>query len=210
MFTGLVSDVGRIASASDSDRLRRIRIESGYDPASIVLGASIACSGPCLTVVAFGPRQEGGSWFDVDCAAETLARTTVGEWRDGRRLNLERSLKIGDELGGHMVTGHVDGVAEIAAREEVTGAGEWGPTARFVLRAPARLMRFVAEKGSISLDGTSLTVNDVGADTFSVLLIPHTLAVTTWGERRAGDRVNLEVDLMARYAARLVEAGQGG
>jgi riboflavin synthase len=208
MFTGLVSDVGRIASASDGDRLRRFRIESGYDPVSIALGASIACSGPCLTVVASGPRDQG-SWFEVDVAAETLARTTAASWGEGTRLNLERSLKIGDELGGHIVTGHVDGVAEIAAREEVTGEGEWGPTARFVLRARPELMRFVAEKGSVTLDGTSLTVNGVERDTFTVLLIPHTLAVTTWGDRRAGDRINLEVDLMARYAARLVEAGQG-
>ena len=208
MFTGLVSDVGRIVAASAGDKLRRFRIASAYDPASIALGASIACSGPCLTVVGSGPR-EGGSWFDVDVAAETLARTNAAAWDEGTRLNLERSLKIGDELGGHIVTGHVDGVAEIAAREEVTGGGEWGPTARFVLRVPAELMRFIAEKGSVTLDGTSLTVNAVEGDTFSVLLIPHTLAVTTWGDRRAGDRVNLEVDLMARYAARLVEAGQG-
>ena len=208
MFTGLVSDVGLIASASSGERLRRFRIESAYDPASIALGASIACSGPCLTVVESGPHGQG-SWFAVDVAAETLARTSAAEWREGRRLNLERSLKIGDELGGHIVTGHVDGIAEIVTREEVTGGGEWGPTARFVLRAPAQLTRFIAEKGSVTLDGTSLTVNDVAGDTFSVLLIPHTLAVTTWGERRAGDGVNLEVDLMARYAARLVEAGQG-
>jgi riboflavin synthase len=210
MFTGLVSDVGRIVSASAGDKLRRFRIESGYDPASIALGASIACSGPCLTVVASGEREGGGAWFDVDVAAETLARTNAADWQAGTRLNLERSLKIGDELGGHIVTGHVDGVAEIVARDEVTGGGEWGPTARFTLKAPADLMRFVAEKGSVTLDGTSLTVNAVTRDTLSILLIPHTLAVTTWGERRAGDRVNLEVDLMARYAARLVEAGQGG
>ena len=209
MFTGLVSDVGRIAVASGGDRLRRFRIESSYDPASIALGASIACSGPCLTVVASGGR-EAGSWFEVDVAAETLARTNAGGWGEGTRLNLERSLRIGDELGGHIVTGHVDGTAEIALREEVTGEGEWGATARFVLRAPRPLMRFVAEKGSVTLDGTSLTVNEVRDDTFSVLLIPHTLAVTTWGGRRTGDRVNLEVDLMARYAARLVETGPGG
>lgn len=208
MFTGLVTDVGRVVSSSDGAQLRRLRIDASYDPRGIALGASIACSGPCLTVVASGAR-EGGSWFDVDAAAETLERTTAWAWGEGTRLNLERSLKIGDELGGHIVTGHVDGVAEIVAREEVTSAGEWGPTARFVLRAPAALMRFIAEKGSVTLDGTSLTVNDVKADTFSVLLIPHTLAVTTWGERRAGDGVNLEVDLMARYAARLVEAVQG-
>ena len=209
MFTGLVSDVGRVARASDGVKLRRFRIEAAYDPASIALGASIACSGPCLTVTSFGPRQEGGSWFEVDAAAETLARTTVGAWRTGSRINLERSLKIGDELGGHIVTGHVDGVTEIVEREEVTGEAEWGASARFVLRAPSALMRFIAEKGSVTLDGTSLTVNSVAEDTFSVLIIPHTLAVTTWGDRQSGDRLNLEVDLMARYAARLVEAGQG-
>ena len=208
MFTGLVTDVGCVESATGGEDLRRIRIACGYDPTTIALGASIACSGPCLTVVAFGPR-EGGAWFEVDAAAETLARTSAGEWRAGTRLNLERSLRIGDELGGHLVTGHVDGMAAILSREEVTGAGEWGPTARFVMRAPSAVARFVAAKGSVSLDGTSLTVNEVEGDDFSVLLIPHTLKVTTWGERRAGDRLNLEVDLMARYAGRLVEAGRG-
>jgi riboflavin synthase len=206
MFTGLVTDVGRVAAVSGGDKLRRFRIESTYAPDEIALGASIACSGPCLTVVAFGPR-DGGSWFEVDAAAETLARTNVSNWREATRINLERSLRIGDELGGHIVTGHVDGVAEIVSREEVAPDSEWGPTARFVLRAPAQLKRFIAEKGSVTLDGTSLTVNDVDNDLLSVLIIPHTLAVTTWGERRAGDRLNLEVDLMARYAARLAEAG---
>jgi riboflavin synthase len=209
MFTGIITDMGRIAAVSDGDRLRRIRIESAYDPAGIAIGASIACSGPCLTVVAVGGR-DGGSWFDVDAAAETLTRTTVADWRAGLRVNLERSLKIGDELGGHIVTGHVDGIAEIVAREEVTGGEAWGATARFVLRAPASVARFIAEKGSVALDGASLTVNDVEGDTFSVLLIPHTLAVTTFGERRTGDRLNLEVDLMARYAARLAEAKAAG
>ncbi len=208
MFTGLVSDVGVVAAASAGKRLRRFRIDSSYDPDTIALGASIACSGPCLTVVASGPR-DGGAWFEVDVAAETLARTSAGAWREGTRLNLERSLKIGDELGGHIVTGHVDGAAAIVAREEVTGEAEWGPSTRFELRAPARVARFIAEKGSVTLDGTSLTVNAVERDVFSILLIPHTLAVTTWGERRVGDAVNLEVDLMARYAARLVEAGRG-
>jgi riboflavin synthase len=206
MFTGLVSDVGRVTAASDGDRLRRFRIESSYDPGGIALGASIACSGPCLTVVAFGPHERG-AWFEVDAAAETLERTNVGDWTAGTRINLERSLKIGDELGGHIVTGHVDGLAEIVAREEVTPESQWSPTARFVMRAPARLKRFIAEKGSVTLDGTSLTVNSVEDDLFSVLIIPHTLDVTTWGVRKAGDRVNLEVDLMARYAARLTEAG---
>ncbi|MBV9079341.1 MAG: riboflavin synthase [Methylobacteriaceae bacterium] len=206
MFTGLVTDIGRVASVGGAERLRRFRIETAYEPATLALGASIACSGPCLTVVASGPRP-GGGWFEVDAAAETLARTTVSGWTEGTRVNLERSLRIGDELGGHIVTGHVDGVAEILSREEVTG-GEWGPTARFVVGAPAALMRFIAEKGSVCLDGTSLTVNGVDATSFDVLIIPHTLGVTTWGERRAGDRLNLEVDLMARYAARLVEAGR--
>ncbi|MDP4023636.1 riboflavin synthase [Methylobacterium sp. NEAU 140] len=204
MFTGLVSDVGVVVSVSGGGDLRRLAIRSAYDPAGIALGASIACSGPCLTAVAVRPA-EGGCVFEVDAAAETLARTTVGAWAAGRRVNLERSLKMGDELGGHLVTGHVDGVAEIVERDTVT-AGAWGPSERFTLRAPSGLGRFIAEKGSVSLDGTSLTVNGVDGDRFTVLLIPHTLAVTTWGERRAGDPVNLEVDLIARYAARLTEA----
>jgi riboflavin synthase len=206
MFTGLVTDKGEIAAISDQPDLRRVRIHSSYEAEGIALGASIACNGPCLTVVDKGTR-EGGSWFDVDVAAETLARTTAGSWQVGDALNLERSLKIGDELGGHIVTGHVDGVATITAREEVTGEGQWGPTARFEIDAPAQLARFIAEKGSICLDGTSLTVNSVSGNRFSVLLIPHTLAVTTWGARKAGDGLNIEIDLMARYAARLVEAG---
>lgn len=204
MFTGLVSAVGTVVSVSGDAALRRLTIRASYDPASIALGASIACSGPCLTAVAVEPA-EGGCVFCVDAAAETLARTTAGAWIAGTRLNLERSLKAGDELGGHLVTGHVDGVAEIVEREAVT-AGAWGPSERFFLRAPSPLSRFIAEKGSVSLDGTSLTVNSVAEDVLSVLLIPHTLQVTTWGERRVGDRLNLEVDLIARYAARLTEA----
>ena len=212
MFTGLVTDIGEVAAVSDhTGGLRRLRIHCTYAAQSIALGASIACAGPCLTVVAFGPREGSGTWFEVEAATETLARTTVDSWRAGTRVNLERSLKIGDELGGHLVTGHIDGVAEIAARDDIaSGEGAWGATARFVIRAPRPLARFIAEKGSVALDGTSLTVNAVEGDTFSVLLIPHTLAVTTWGERRAGDRLNLEVDLMARYAARLAEAKAEG
>jgi riboflavin synthase len=210
MFTGIVTDLGRVAALSEGANLRRIRIESAYDPATIALGASIACGGPCLTVVAVG-EAPAGAWFEVDAAAETLARTTVGDWKPGTRVNLERSLKVGDELGGHIVTGHVDGVAEILAREAITaGDDPWGPTARFTIRVPKPLHRFIAEKGSVCLDGTSLTVNRVDDDLLSVLIIPHTLAVTTWGERRPGDRLNLEVDLMARYAARLAEAGPAG
>ena len=211
MFTGLVSDVGTVVEIGDHQgSLRHIRIASAYDPASIPLGASIACSGPCLTVVAIEPREGGGCIFAVDAAAETLARTTVGSWQVGTKVNLERSMKIGDELGGHIVSGHVDGVAEIVARDDVTGEGAWGATARFTIRMPGQLARFVAEKGSVSLDGTSLTVNTVEKDLFTVFLIPHTLTVTTWGEMKAGDRLNLEVDLMARYAARLAEAREQG
>jgi riboflavin synthase len=207
MFTGIVTDVGRISAISRGGAVQRIRIGSRYDPATIAIGASIACGGPCLTVVAV-ERSDTGCVFDVDAAAETLARTTVDEWEPGMRVNLERSLKIGDELGGHIVTGHVDGVATILSREAVTAGNDpFGPTARFDIRAPKPLHRFIAEKGSVCLDGTSLTVNAVEDDIFSVLIIPHTLSVTTWSERAAGDRLNLEVDLMARYAARLAEAG---
>ncbi|MBL0402402.1 riboflavin synthase [Microvirga aerilata] len=211
MFTGIVTDLGEVAAVEGAQgTLKRLRIHSAYDPATIALGASIACGGPCLTVVAVGPR-EGGCWFDVDAAAETLERTTVGDWRPGTRINLERSLKIGDELGGHMVTGHVDAVATIVAKEAITaGDNPWGPTARFAIKVPPALAPFIAEKGSVCLDGTSLTVNAVDDDTFSVLIIPHTLSVTTWGDRQAGDRLNLEVDLMARYAARLADARRAG
>ena len=199
MFTGLVSDVGTIRSIEARGELRRIRIACSYDPKTILLGASIACSGPCLTAVEIG--EEGGrTFFDIDAAAETLARTTVGAWAPGTRVNLERSLKIGDELGGHIVTGHVDGVARIVERRDFDGM------AHFDIEAPGALARFIAEKGSVCLDGTSLTVNNVSGNRFTILLIPHTLEVTTWCERKTGDPLNIEVDLMARYAARLVEA----
>ena len=209
MFTGIVSDCGTIASVSShGSSLKRLRIHASYDADTIALGASIACAGVCLTVVAFDKRLEGGCWFEVDAAAETLALTTVGQWTTGKRINLERALKIGDELGGHLVSGHVDGLAKIIAREEVT-AGEagsgWGATKRFVLSVPQALSKFIAVKGSVALDGTSLTINTVEQDQFSVLLIPHTLQVTTWGNAKAGDLVNLEVDQMARYAARLMK-----
>ena len=199
MFTGLVTDVGRVVSIEDRGELKRIRIATSYAPETIAMGASIACGGPCLTAVATG-RDGGQAWFEVDAAAETLARTTVGRWKVGTRVNTERSLKIGDELGGHIVTGHVDGVARLVSRKDFDGM------ARFDIRAPEALARFIAEKGSVCLDGTSLTVNSVNGAEFSILLIPHTLAVTTWGERAEGDELNIEVDLMARYAARLVEA----
>ena len=198
MFTGLVSDVGEVLSSEDRGSTRRLRIACSYPVDGIALGASIACSGPCLTAVATG--QEGNrTWFAVDAGAETLDRTTLGAWAPGRRINLERSLKLGDELGGHLVSGHVDGTAEVL---RVTPMGD---TTRFDIEAPARLARFIAEKGSVALDGTSLTVNSVEGRVFSVLLIPHTLAVTTWGEVRDGDALNIEIDTMARYAARLAE-----
>ena len=202
MFTGLIGAVGQVETIESLGQWRRLRIVSTFRPESIALGASIACNGPCLTVVASGARAEG-CWFDVDVGAETLARTTAGAWQPGSRLNLERSLKIGDELGGHIVTGHVDGVAEIVALEPFDGMS------RFSVAVPDRLARFIAEKGSVALDGTSLTVNTVDGAVLSVLLIPHSLAVTTWGERSAGDRLNIEVDLMARYAARLSDTALG-
>ncbi|MBV9066576.1 MAG: riboflavin synthase [Methylobacteriaceae bacterium] len=198
MFTGLVSDVGEVIAAQDRCDLRRIRIACSYRADTIAIGASIACSGPCLTAVAVG-EADNRTTFDVDAAAETLARTTAGDWRAGTRLNLERSLKIGDELGGHLVTGHIDGVATIVARRSSDGM------AHFEIEAPHEISHFIAAKGSVTLDGTSLTVNEVFGDRFTVLIIPHTLEVTTWGERRDGDRLNIEVDLMARYAARLAE-----
>jgi riboflavin synthase len=198
MFTGIISDVGQIIDITPSGDLRRLRIATAYDVETIPLGASIANSGPCLTVVQVEPR-EGGSAIAFDVGAEALAVTTLGQWRAGGRVNLERSLRVGDELGGHMVSGHVDGIAEILTRRDFDGM------AHFRFRAPKPLAKFIAVKGSVALDGTSLTVNAVEGDTFEVLLIPHTLQVTTWGERRAGDKVNIEVDQMARYAARLID-----
>ena len=199
MFTGIVTDVGEVRSITPrAGNLHRVTISCGYPRAEIVQGASIACSGVCLTVVAAG-EEDGRTWFAVDAAAETLRVTTVGRWRPGSKINLERPLKFGDELGGHLVAGHVDGIATVVAREDLK------ETARFALRAPAELARFIAPKGSVALDGISLTVNAVEKDTFSVLIIPHTLQVTTFGALRKDEDVNLEVDTMARYAARLAE-----
>ena len=205
MFTGIVTDVGEVRSVKPrADNLHRIIITCVYPRAELIEGASIACSGVCMTVVGVG--EDGGrTWFAVDAAAETLALTTVGRWRHGWRVNLERALKFGDELGGHLVAGHVDGLASVVAREDMTD----NPSvdmARLVLRVPRTLERFIAPKGSVALDGVSLTVNAVDGDTFSVLIIPHTLQVTTLGALRQGDDVNLEIDTMARYAARLMDA----
>jgi len=200
MFTGIVTDVGEVVAVRlRAEGLHRIKIACTYARASIVEGASIACSGVCLTVVGVG-EEDGRTWFAVDAAAETLRLTTVGRWRHGTRINLERALKVGDELGGHIVAGHADGLATLVRRDSLT------EMARLALRAPADLARFIAPKGSVALDGVSLTVNEVAGDSFSVLIIPHTLKATTLGTLAAGDEVNLEVDLIARYAARLIEA----
>lgn len=204
MFTGIITDVGEVVAVASKGELKRLRIRTAYAAETIEIGASIACGGPCLTVVAKG-GDGAGSWFEVDVGAETLARTNAREWQAGTRLNLERSLKIGDELGGHIVTGHIDGIAKIVAIDAFEGMK------RFMVEAPEALSKFIAEKGSVALDGTSLTVNAVKGNCFSILLIPHTLAVTSWDQRRIGDKLNLEVDLMARYAARLTEAkGEAG
>jgi riboflavin synthase len=200
MFTGIVTDIGEIIALTPTaqGQLHRLRIACRYDQATIADGASIACNGVCLTVVASGVAHDK-TWFDVDTAAETLAMTTAKHWRVGSRLNLERALKMGDELGGHIVAGHADGVATIVQRDDLPGM------ARFELRTTRELARFVAAKGSVTLDGVSLTVNTARDVLFSVLIIPHTLNVTTLGGWRAGSEVNLEIDLMARYAARLAE-----
>jgi riboflavin synthase len=201
MFTGIVTDIGEVVEVEPrAEGLTRLKIACGYDPDGIDIGASIACGGVCLTVVARG-RDGNRAWFAVEAAAETLRLTTVGRWRHGRRINLERALKAGDELGGHIVAGHADGTATLTAREDLT------EMARLTFRLPGELARFVASKGSIAVDGVSLTVNEVAGETFSVLIIPHTLAMTTLEALAAGDEVNVEVDLMARYAARLLERG---
>lgn len=202
MFTGIVTDIGTIRALERRGDLR-VRIATRYHPDGIDLGASIACDGCCLTVVDRGAEDGDGTggWFAVDVSAESLARTALGGWTEGAHVNLERSLRVGDELGGHIVSGHVDGTAEILSIEPD------GDSQRYSFRAPDALARFVAEKGSVALNGTSLTVNEVEGAVFGVNLIPHTQTVTTWGEARVGDRVNLEIDTLARYVARLAEAG---
>ncbi len=194
MFTGIITDVGRIQAVEHRGDLRA-RIGTGYDTARIEIGASIACDGVCLTVVALG-----SGWFDVDISAETLSKTNLSGWAEGRRVNLERALRVGDELGGHIVSGHVDGLAEVG------GLRDEGDSTRVTLRAPASLARFIAPKGSVALNGTSLTVNEVEGCDFGINFIPHTKSVTTWGDVALGDMVNLEIDTLARYVARLAEA----
>lgn len=194
MFTGIITDVGEVLALDQAGDLRA-RIATHFPVAGIDIGASIACDGVCLTVVALGPD----GWFDVEISAETLSKTNLGGWVPQKRVNLERALKVGDELGGHIVSGHVDGLAE------VVGVRHEGGSLRVTFRAPDALARFIAPKGSVALNGTSLTVNEVSGAEFGVNLIPHTQGVTTWGEVAVGDRVNLEVDTMARYVARLRE-----
>jgi riboflavin synthase len=196
MFTGIVTDVGEVVSAEQRGDLR-LRVRTGYDLSTVELGASIACSGVCLTVV-----DKGDDWFAVDVSAETQSRTPPDRWQQGARLNLERALRVGDELGGHIVTGHVDGMGEV-----VEVAPEGG-SARVVIRAPAEIAPYIAEKGSIAVDGVSLTVNDIrddasGATDFSVNIIPHTADHTTLGQLAPGQGVNLEIDVIARYLQRL-------
>lgn len=199
MFTGITTDIGEVLDVEPrGEELRRLKIACSYPRDSIALGASIACSGVCLTVVDTG-EERGRTWFAAEAAAETMKMTTAGRWRRGTRLNLERSLKAGDELGGHLVLGHVDAIAEVKVREDGNNA------ARFEIQPPKPLMRFIAVKGSVALDGVSLTVNQVQDEIFSVLIIPHTLQVTTFGAVKPGDGLNLEVDIVARYVARLLE-----
>ncbi|WP_299281094.1 riboflavin synthase [uncultured Tateyamaria sp.] len=195
MFTGIITDIGTIAELHQEGDLR-VRITTGYDTAGIDMGASIASDGVCLTVVDLGP-----DWYDVQVSAETVSKTNLSAWSPGKRVNLERALRVGDELGGHIVSGHVDGVAEVIS------VVDEGDSTRVQLRAPAALSRFIAPKGSVALNGTSLTVNEVEGDVFGINFIPHTKEVTTWGDVAVGDAVNLEIDTLARYVARLAEVG---
>jgi riboflavin synthase len=191
MFTGIVTDVGRVRAVRDTNRDRRFEIETAYDTATLDLGASVSHAGCCLTIVDRGP-----GWFAVEVSGETLSRTTLSDWAEGRRINLERAARVGDELGGHIVSGHVDGVGEVVSVTEEGGSH------RVRIRAPRPLHRFIAEKGSITVEGVSLTVNEVEDDVFGVNLIPHTWDVTTLGDLVIGARVNLEIDMLARYLAR--------
>lgn len=197
MFTGIVTDIGVVRALEAAGDLRA-RIGTGYDTSGIDIGASIASDGVCLTVIALGE-----DWYDVQISAETVSKTNLDTWEVGSCVNLERALRVGDELGGHIVSGHVDGVAEVVS------VVDEGDSTRVRLRAPHDLARFIAPKGSVALNGTSLTVNEVEGDVFGINFIPHTKEVTTWGDVSVGDRVNLEIDTLARYVARLSETEQG-
>ena len=196
MFTGIITDLGRLRRLEQRGD-RRLEIETGYDTASIAIGASIACSGVCLTVV-----ETGDTWFAVEVSQESLALTTIEHWQPGTAINLERPLRLGDELGGHLVLGHVDGLAQVVDRRSE------GDSLRFSLEAPRALSRFIAAKGSVALDGVSLTVNEVAGDRFGINIIPHTATATTFGSLKAGQQVNLEIDMMARYLQRLIERNE--
>jgi riboflavin synthase len=197
MFTGIISDVGRVRRVVPGTDVR-LDIETAYDPAGIALGASIACSGVCLTVIEKG-TEAGQHWFAVEASPETLSLTTLVHWSAGTQINLERAMKVGDEFGGHIVSGHVDGLGEIVSVVPV--GDKWGST-EFTFRAPAKLMSYIAAKGSITLNGVSLTVNKVAGETFAVNIIPHTLKATTFGKAQVGEPVNIEIDMLARYVAR--------
>ena len=194
MFTGIVTDIGIVRAVRDTNRDLRFEIATAYDLTSVDIGASISHSGCCLTVVDKGP-----DWFAVEVSGETLALTHLGDWGVGRRVNLERAAKVGDELGGHIVSGHVDGLARIVDIESD------GDSRRFTFEAPEHLAMYIAPKGSVALDGTSLTVNEVSGTRFGINIIPHTLTMTTWGGKRPGEAINLEIDQFARYMARLLE-----
>lgn len=191
MFTGIVTDVGRVRAMRDTDRDRRFEIETAFDLATLEIGASVSHAGCCLTLV-----DKGDGWFAVEVSGETLSLTTLAEWQAGQPVNLERAARLGDELGGHIVSGHVDGIGEVLS------VAVEGGSHRVEIRAPRPLHRLIAAKGSITVDGVSLTVNAVDGDVFGVNLIPHTWEVTTLGGLRAGSRVNLEIDMLARYVAR--------
>jgi len=191
MFTGIITDVGRVRAVRDTNRDRRFEVATGFDLSSLDIGASVSHAGCCLTVV-----EKGADWFAVEVSGETLSKTTLGEWADGTPVNLERAARVGDELGGHIVSGHVDGVGEVVSVENEGGSR------RVRIRVPKPLHRFIAPKGSITVEGVSLTVNEVEDDVFGVNLIPHTWEVTTLGALKAGSRVNLEIDMLARYLAR--------
>lgn len=197
MFTGIISDIGRVRRVVPGTDVR-FDIDTIYDPAGIALGASIACSGVCLTVIEKG-TDAGQHWFAVEASPETLSLTTLAKWTEGTAINLERAMKVGDEFGGHIVSGHVDGMGEILSAKPV--GDRWGST-EFTFRAPAKLMSYIAAKGSITLNGVSLTVNKVTGESFAVNIIPHTLKATTFGQAQAGDPVNIEIDMLARYVAR--------
>jgi len=197
MFTGIIIDVGTVELITKRGDTT-VKIKTVLDPAGLAIGASIACSGPCLTVIAKGGR-EGDAWFSVEVSAETLSKTTLEAWTVGQMVNLEKSLKVGDEIGGHIVSGHVDGVGEVVSLSPE------GDSVRLKIKAPKALAKFIAAKGSIALDGTSLTVNEVDGTSFGVNIIPHTSKVTTWGAVKVGSKINIEIDMLARYLARLKE-----